>query len=100
MLAFPERQAPLQQPGVVPKREPNMSTTRQQILRRIQEAKAKKHKKLYLSSWGKKLTKIPEEVFELDHLEELVLRNHAITIIPDQIKQLKQLKMLSDLICL
>ena len=94
MGAFPERQAPHQQAGIVPKREPNMSTTPQDILNEIQKAKEKKLKRLHLYDPRQKLTEIPEEVFELDHLEELHLPGHAITTIPDQIKQLKQLKIL------
>lgn len=71
-----------------------MSTTPQRILDQIREAKEKKLKRLYLDSWRQKLTKIPKEIFELDHLEELVLPYHTIRTIPEQIKQLKQLKAL------
>ena len=69
------------------------------IRAKIQEAKDKQLKELDLSwrSTYYELTEIPLEIFELEHLEILKLRNNKIKHIPQQIVQLKNLKYL-DLI--
>ena len=76
-----------------------MSDIPAQIRAKIQEAKDKKLKELDLSwySTDYMLEGIPVEIFELEQLEKLDLRNNNIKEIPKEISQLKNLKYL-DLI--
>ncbi|MBL0265422.1 MAG: leucine-rich repeat domain-containing protein [Leptospiraceae bacterium] len=67
-----------------------MSNTRLDVLQIIQEAKEKKNKSLKLST--QKLTEIPLEIFDLEQLEVLDLRNNQIEKIPNEISKLKNLK--------
>ena len=60
------------------------------IKARIKEVKEKGLSDLYLSHCD--LMRIPEEVFQLDHLEHLDLRNNRIMFIPKEIAGLKKLK--------
>ena len=60
-----------------------MSNTRLDVLQIIQEAKEKKNKSLKLST--QKLTEIPLEIFDLEQLEVLDLRNNQIEKIPNEI---------------
>jgi internalin A len=57
---------------------------------RIKEVKEKNLTDLYLSHCD--LIRIPEEVFELEHLQHLDLRNNRIVFIPKEIAKLKKLK--------
>jgi len=70
------------------------------FLEKIQKAKKKKLEELDLSyEWGtprdQKLTHIPAEVFELEHLEVLNLNENRLTAIPDTIGQLHNLTSLN-----
>ncbi len=69
------------------------------IRAKILEAKEQQLKELDLSwrSTYYELTEIPQEIFELEYLEILNLRNNKIRLIPQQITKLKNLKYL-DLI--
>ncbi len=73
-----------------------MSDTPAVILAKIKEAKEKQLKELDLSwySTREQLTQIPSDLFELEHLEKLNLRNNNIKIIPQEISKLKNLKYL------
>jgi GTPase SAR1 family protein len=77
-----------------------MAITPQHILERIRQVKAQHLTKLDLSSgWDvpeeKKLTEIPAEVFELEWLEELNLKDNHLTTIPESIGNLKNLSVLN-----
>ncbi len=66
------------------------------FLQKIQYAKERKHEKLDLSNYYStniqdKLTKIPEQVFELKHLKILILNNNRIYEIPKYIENLANL---------
>src|SRR5437899_1467984 len=74
--------------------------TPKDIKKKIREAERNNLKELDLSvefggDSSKRLTSIPPEIFELDHLETLNLMGHAITSIPDSITQLQNLKVLN-----
>ncbi len=76
-----------------------MPTTPSYFLRRIQQAKEQQLKELDLSKdWNtpetEKLTEIPNEVFELEQLEELDLSHNLLTSIPSSIARLQNLKKL------
>lgn len=76
-----------------------MMKTPERILTKIREAQLKKLTKLDLSAGygageSKKLSAIPPEVFELEHLEELDLTNNNIKNIPDSITNLHNLTTL------
>ncbi len=66
---------------------------------RIREAAEKQQRELDLSwhATGYRLEEMPVEVFELEHLEKLDLRDNQIQEIPSEISKLKNLKSL-DLI--
>lgn len=59
---------------------------------KIQEAKSRASKSLYLNSLG--LTEIPLEIAQLTHLRELYLYDNHIQIIPKELAQLTQLQNL------
>ena len=75
------------------------------ILKKIEKCREKKAKVLDLSNSEDilgsinlnkiKLPIIPPEVFELTHIEELNLRNHAIQVLPEKIKQFPNLKKIN-----
>ncbi|MDZ8222359.1 COR domain-containing protein [Nostoc sp. ChiVER01] len=73
-----------------------MANTPQRYLEKIREAKEKKLKRLDLSNdWNtdnkKKLTEIPDEVFELEWLKVLNLSGNQLTTLPKAITRLQQL---------
>jgi hypothetical protein len=77
-----------------------MSNIPEHFLKKIQETKKKQLKELDLSfDWDapddQKLTHIPAEVFELEQLEVLILRNNRLSAIPDAIARLRNLTELS-----
>ena len=76
-----------------------MENTPEYILKKILKAKEQRLKGLDLSynagSKRKRLTHIPVEVFELEDLEVLNLRNHVITSIPESISRLRNLTSLN-----
>ncbi len=65
---------------------------REKALRRIEEAKAPTNTRLDLSSLG--LKELPEQLFELTHLEELNLDNNQLSKFPLKISRLRSLKKL------
>ncbi|NIM15297.1 MAG: TIR domain-containing protein [Candidatus Aminicenantes bacterium] len=69
-----------------------------EIKKRIKEAGEKQLKELDLSGmpfiYDGKLTQIPEEVFELEHLEVLDLSNNQLTTVPGSIAKLRKLTRL------
>ena len=67
-------------------------TTPPKVLKLIQENQQRCDKVLNLRV--KKLTEIPEEVYQLTHLEELNLRANKIEVIPESLRQLPQLRRL------
>jgi len=67
-------------------------TTPPEVIKLIQENQECGEKSLNLS-W-KKLTEIPEEVYQLTHLEDLYLRNNGIKVIPEKLYNLPQLHRL------
>lgn len=67
------------------------SKTPKDILNQIKKAKENKDKELYL--YGS-LEQIPDEVYELEYLEELDLSGNEIKSIPPEIRRLKNLKQL------
>lgn len=75
-----------------------MNNVPERFLRKIREAKEKRLKELVLISKGtlgdQKLTYIPAEIFELEQLEVLCLRNNHLITIPDAIAQLHNLTSL------
>jgi len=76
-----------------------MSNIPEHFLKKIQEAKEKQLKELDLScDWyipdHQKLNSIPTEVFDLEHLEVLSLRNNRFSDIPKDIAQLSNLTSL------
>jgi Leucine-rich repeat (LRR) protein/GTPase SAR1 family protein len=60
------------------------------VTRRIAEARVNKSTALYLSHCN--LTTIPEEVFELEHLQHLDLKNNRLVYLPRDVSRLKELK--------
>lgn len=60
------------------------------VARRIEEAREIGSTALYLSHCN--LTSIPEEVFTLEHLQHLDLRNNRLIFLPREIALLKELK--------
>lgn len=79
-----------------------MIDLQEEVLFKIRINNKRKEKKLDLSGYG--LTEIPIEVFELTHLESLILgdwlseNRNKISIIPSEIKKLTNLKKI-DLRC-
>ena len=76
-----------------------MANIPQHFLEKIREAEENQLKRLDLSNdWGtdnkEKLTEIPAEVFELEWLEVLNLRNNQLTTLPEAIARLQQLTSL------
>jgi len=76
-----------------------MEKTPTTILKKIQQVKEKKHKKLDLGATSSRpandpLNSIPPEVFELEELEELDLSHNQIKVIPDALTKLKSLTRL------
>ncbi len=75
-----------------------MSDTLKHLLERIQEAKEKQFKILYLGGSGvpdnQRLTHIPDEVFELKQLQVLNLSYNYLTAVPDTIARLQNLTRL------
>jgi internalin A len=69
-----------------------MSQTPRYVLEQIQEVKDKQLKRLDLDHGN--LTQIPEEIFDLTHLEELILYRNEIKTVPAEIHRLKNLKLL------
>src|SRR5581483_6717725 len=70
----------------------------QQKLRKIIErARREQSKTLRFSSFelGAELEKIPDEIFDLHHLETLSLFNHNIREVPERIRELANLKQLN-----
>jgi Leucine-rich repeat (LRR) protein len=65
-------------------------------LKRIAEVKKHRLKRLDLSNWGtnEKLTRIPDEVFELEDLEVLNLSRNLLTSVPESIFNLRNLRSL------
>ena len=65
----------------------------QRLLVKIQEAKEKKLEELDLSSYEadrqEKLTRIPDEVFELTHLKTLNLSHNRLSKLPDSFANCK-----------
>ena len=59
------------------------------VKERIQEAKDKKFKKLDLSSTG--LTEVPNDVWELEHLEVLYLQDNKLKSLSKSIGKLSNL---------
>ena len=80
----------------------SQDTIPERFLQRIKEAKEQQIEELNLSNYyltkeNQKLTHIPDEVFELTHLQKLNLNYNNIQDIPSQISRLINLKSL-DLI--
>ena len=74
-----------------------MAQTPEWAMGRIREAKEKRLAELDLSgTWrgSEKLAQIPDEVFELEHLEELNLSDNQITAVPAAIGRLRNLAVL------
>ena len=72
---------------------------KENILRRIREAKEQRLTKLSLShkflEESEQLAEIPSEVFELDHLKVLDLSGNALTSVPESISKLQSLTSLN-----
>jgi internalin A len=66
-----------------------MEKTPEYVLRKIHEAKVNNLKQLDLSFMN--LSRIPPEIFELDLLEELNLRNNRLESVPESITNLRKL---------
>jgi len=81
--------------------ERHMNNIPEFFLLKIREAQKKRLKKLDLSwtagimSDDQRLTQIPVEVFELEHLEVLILSHNELATIPDAITQLCKLTSLN-----
>ena len=78
----------------------SQDTIPQYFRQRITEARDKKLSELNLSSESysyssKKLTQIPDEVFELTHLKKLNLSNNQLTNLPDSVGKLTNLTQLN-----
>jgi len=75
-----------------------MAQTPEWALKKIRGAKEKRLTTLDLSGIGHgrdvQLAQIPDEVFELEHLEELRLRDNQLTAVPEAIGQLRNLAAL------
>jgi internalin A len=75
-----------------------MAKTPEYFLKKIREAREKGLKRLDLSydvrEERERLTQIPDEVFGLENLEELILRNNTLTSIPESISTLQNLTKL------
>ena len=70
-----------------------MSTTPDEALKRIEEAKRSNSTSLHLSSCG--LTQFPQEILELTNLTELWLDSNQLTTIPKTVRKLTKLTSLS-----
>jgi Leucine-rich repeat (LRR) protein len=62
------------------------------VLKLVQKNQQRRDKVLNL--WRQKLTEIPEEVYQLTHLEKLNLYGNKIQVIPESLRQLPQLRCL------
>src|SRR5260370_25789489 len=73
-----------------------MAEDRDEISERVhlQIERARLAKSLELSLSHPDLREIPDEVFELAHLEVLTLRNTGIRVVPERIRELRKLKRL------